>query len=298
VDKSVKTAIEKHPRLIRYTICFPLDRADPRRDNEEWFMDKWEQQVEKWKRLARARGMSVEFDYWGEHELLTRLSREEHRGRFFFWFHRELLSNRWFQARLDEAIVGAGPRYTPALHVNLSIARLFDGLGRTTAFFERLGAQVASVQQTYRSISRPHGELSVEEYSRLRQAMQDISTLTRFDQEHADPIDWTQLQRVVATAYAEASNWAEKIEHAARERVQAASAARQTTQQEIRSTVMASDVRQFMRALSALEDSIQEDETRLTNVPALLLVGAAGTGKTHLFCDVAGQRLRQQGVSL
>jgi len=31
----------------------------------------------------------------------------------------------------------------------------------------------------------------------------------------------------------------------------------------------------------------------LANVPALLLVGDAGTGKTHLFCDVADQRLKR-----
>jgi hypothetical protein len=82
--------------------------------------------------------VAVEFECWGEQFVLTRLSLEEHRGRFFFWFHQELFSNRWFQERLDEAITG--PRYTPDLNVDLPIARLFDGLGRTTAFFERLDA--------------------------------------------------------------------------------------------------------------------------------------------------------------
>ena len=154
VDELVRTALEKHPRLVRYIICFPLDRADPRREKEQWFMDRWHQHVGKWKRWAQEKGMSVEFDFWGEHDLLLRLSQEEHRGRFFFWFHRELFSDGWFQGRLDEAVAGAGPRYTPELNVDLPIARLFDGLGRTTAFFERLDAEVLSVKQTYRSISR------------------------------------------------------------------------------------------------------------------------------------------------
>ena len=30
LDKSVKTAIEKHPRLVRYHVCVPLDRPDAR----------------------------------------------------------------------------------------------------------------------------------------------------------------------------------------------------------------------------------------------------------------------------
>jgi hypothetical protein len=30
IDKSVKTALDKHPRLTRYVVCLPFDRADPR----------------------------------------------------------------------------------------------------------------------------------------------------------------------------------------------------------------------------------------------------------------------------
>src|SRR5947209_7590252 len=30
ISESVKTALEKHPRLTSYTICLPIDRQDPR----------------------------------------------------------------------------------------------------------------------------------------------------------------------------------------------------------------------------------------------------------------------------
>lgn len=42
LEDSFKNAFEKHPRLVRYYICIPLDRADPRIENEKWFMDKWD----------------------------------------------------------------------------------------------------------------------------------------------------------------------------------------------------------------------------------------------------------------
>ena len=45
-------------------------------------MDNWNRQVEKWKRWTEAKEMAVELEYWGEHELLTRLSLEEHRAVF------------------------------------------------------------------------------------------------------------------------------------------------------------------------------------------------------------------------
>jgi hypothetical protein len=294
VDESVKTALEKHSRLTKYTICFPLERADPRRDKEQWFMDKWNHNVAKWKGWAQTKGMSVEFDYWGEHDMLLRLSKEEHRGRFLFWFHQELLSDYWFQGRLDEAIAGAGPRYTPALNVNLPIAHLFDGLGRTTAFFERLRVQVTAVKQIYKSLSRYHPKQQGEEPQQLAPYMQEFLGLTQFQQENVDLIDWTRLQRVVVAVYNEVNNWEEKLEQVKREQAQSTFETKQLTQQDMKSTVSASECRQLMRALRSLERSIQEDETRLTNTPALLIVGEAGTGKTHLFCDIAHHRQKQR----
>jgi hypothetical protein len=138
LDKSVKYAIEKHPRLTRYIICLPIDRQDPRIKKQKWFMEKWDDYVRKWQTWVQKKGMAVEFSYWGEHEIWERLSREEHRGRYFFWFNKELFSQTWFENRIKETIANVGPRYTPELNVELTIARLFDGLGRTSEFYNRI----------------------------------------------------------------------------------------------------------------------------------------------------------------
>lgn len=50
-------------------------------------------------------------------------------------------------------------------------------------------------------------------------------------------------------------------------------------------------LRELMRNLDTLQSFAQSSEARLSNVPALLLVGDAGQGKTHLFCDVAERRV-------
>src|SRR5207247_10133638 len=91
--------------------------------------------VEKWSSWAGERQMSVEFEYWGHHEIFVRLSQEEHRGRYFFWFNKEAFTEQWFEGRVAEALAAAGPRYTPELNVNLPVARAFEGLSRTEAFF-------------------------------------------------------------------------------------------------------------------------------------------------------------------
>ena len=76
--------------------------------------------------------MTVDFVYWGGHELLERLSRCEHAGRARFWFGSPAMDPDWFAQRLDEAVASAGPRHTPELHVGLPIAGEFEAFGGRT----------------------------------------------------------------------------------------------------------------------------------------------------------------------
>ena len=138
IDESVKNAIEKHPRLTKYTICLPIDRPDPRVKGQESVMDKWNNHVKKWQKWSLVKGLKVEFPYWGEHQIWERLSKEEHRGRYLFWFNQQFFSNRWFDNNLKEVLENAGPRYSQELNVELPIARLFEGLGRTDSFYQEI----------------------------------------------------------------------------------------------------------------------------------------------------------------
>ena len=49
-------------------------------------------------------------------------------------------------------------------------------------------------------------------------------------------------------------------------------------------------LRQLAHALSEVRDFSANIDSRLANIPALLIVGPAGTGKTHLLCDAATHR--------
>ena len=128
-------------------MCLPTDRQDPRIQKKKSFMDKWNEHIQIWKRWSSAKGMTVVFEYWGEHEFSTRLSQEEHRGRFYFWFHLDLFSHEWFRNRIDEAIVNVGPRYSPELDVQLPIAHLFHALGKTQEFTERAKKYLKNVRK-------------------------------------------------------------------------------------------------------------------------------------------------------
>src|SRR5574337_252409 len=115
LDESIRTATEKHPRLVRYFVCVPLDRPDARIDGRKSAKERWDEHVEKWTRWALNKGMAIEFVYWGSHELLERLALSQHVGRLRFWFDVRGFDGAWFSARLDEALQTAGPRYTPEI---------------------------------------------------------------------------------------------------------------------------------------------------------------------------------------
>jgi hypothetical protein len=93
IDDSVRTALEKHPLLKQYTVCLPVDRPDPRRDDQTSFLDRWNERVGKWEAWATAKAMAVTFVFWGDHEIGLRLTGEAHRGRLFYWFNQEKLRN-------------------------------------------------------------------------------------------------------------------------------------------------------------------------------------------------------------
>ena len=126
IDDSVKRALDKHPRLTKYTVCLPIDLPDSREDNQESARDKWNHRVANWEKLATEKGMSVTFEYWNQSEIASRLSDEQRRGRHWFWFNEERFSNSWFADEVSEAVANARGRYTPDLNVDLPIRAKFD----------------------------------------------------------------------------------------------------------------------------------------------------------------------------
>ena len=56
LDHSVKTALDKHPNLVRYYVCIPRDRSDARHPNKMSEMDRWHHRVCKWEGMGKRAG--------------------------------------------------------------------------------------------------------------------------------------------------------------------------------------------------------------------------------------------------
>jgi hypothetical protein len=296
LDSSVKTALSKHPKLVKYFICVPLDRPDARIEGRRSAKERWDDHVTKWQGWAFEIGMTVEFVYWGSHELLERLSRPEHVGRVRLFFDVRRFDAAWFGARLDEALQTAGPRYTPEIHVDLPIAKELDAFGRTDTFFSRVKAGARNIRRQLRHVeyaqSKPELEAVQGSISDLLARVRSI--LASFEAIAVDPIGALALKRI-AEEIAAVESISDEIQSAL-----LLDQERQSKPSSRSSKTMASSNssphRELRYALSSLDNDLYsnrrdlERSHELAECKLVLLTGTAGTGKTHLLCDVARQR--------
>ena len=302
VDSSVKRALEKHPNLCQYTICMATDRSDPRREGETSFLDHWNKRVNKWEGWATEKGMCVQFCYWGTHEIIERLLRNERRGMHLFWFNKELFTPTWFQQRLEEVIDAVGPRYTPKLNVQLPLSAAFEALSRSPNFF-------ASFQKAYGEIGKEWSKgflkpieidapQQVENF--YKQLEQIIQTAKNYDKPGIEPIDWS----LMGCQLREALKYGSDIDYLLTEELhhsESCETGKRTTEEPSKREHL-NHARYYLRRiedkLMAFKAFVESDIARLASQPAMLLVGAAGTGKTHMFSDAAKHHVQTDSPAI
>lgn len=315
LDKSVKTALDKHPRLVRYYVCVPLDRPDARIEGRRSAMERWDSRVTKWSKWATSRKMNVDFFYWGNHELLQRLTSPEWISKLHFWFGIRAFDQTWFNARMDEAIRSAGPRYTPDVHVELSITSKFEAIGRTKKFFENLKALARPIRRnlshlesiSVRGASVPHieqdfsiGSSSVDDLPSIIKAVADpcYRVLAGLG-ENLEPIGLLRFKQLIDEIDV-ALAASDTLEQSLSEMEKSVDNQRPKRNPEGTSSPYSTNpfrngrrnLNELNRALSDFRDALVDAET-FAGARLMLLTGRAGTGKTHLLCDITRTRIQE-----
>lgn len=304
IDKSVKNALDKHPKLRRYYVCVPLDLPDARIDGQQSARQKWNNHVKKWVGWALEDGMNVEFVYWGSHELITRLlAAPKNVGLVRFWFDTKVFDETWFEARFKEARKTAGPRYTPEINVELPIIDDFEAFGRTVHFFDGLKTHARGIRDKLRSFNYKCSESSVEapDFSSLisqitsltEQILSDLSSMK------VQPVGELPFQKIFTQAVA-ANEVIEKFDKLLYTYKKEYDTKKENQKGDKRqSTYSVNPFQELQYRLIALKQEIRdlseslENANRLTSSNILLLTGGAGTGKTHLLCDIADRRTKE-----
>ena len=299
LDGSIETAIDKHPRLVRYYVCIPRDRSDARLPNQKSEMDRWNEHVAKWEGWAQDRGMNVRFEWWGSSELIDKLSREEHTGRRFFWFGQHEFTQNWFALHLDELVRAARPRYTPEVHVDLPIARDMERFSRSASAFDEVKSHSLSVRREHDSLlfaqrSPDKGAQDLELDGLSSATSKVLDALAQLEASPVGHIQYSEIAEATDKAYVEATQVLEHIWRLQREekpRTGGALASSGYYVDPLRN--VHSYVLRLQMALQQVADACNRANA-LANSQLLLLNGDGGTGKTHLLCDFATRRIQSQ----
>lgn len=295
LDESVRTAIDKHPKLTRYFVCVPLDRPDARVESQKSAMDRWRNRLTKWQKwTTKSLGREVEFVWWGSSELLEILARPEHIGRVFFWFNKRYFDDSWFNSRLNEAIQAAGPRYTPELHVELPIALDLDCFGRTDASINAVKARAIPIRRTSSRLipaakqdRSPHASI-VSLRNAIDAVLQCFSKLAPAPAAELPYQAASESVRKAALAAEEHREWLSKQaqEYDAQHPEEAG-------HRRARRNPFSDGIHHVRRLQTELHSTLKAllHAHKLGNTDLMILKGVAGTGKTHLLCDYTQRRL-------
>ncbi|MBO8134122.1 hypothetical protein [Dickeya fangzhongdai] len=277
LKESFETALKTHPSLTKYYICIPLDRQDPRRKDQDWFMDKWNKKVAEWIQYAKGLGRDISIEYWGSSELIHRLSQENNAGRSHFWFSTEELTERWFCEQVEESTKNLGKRYTPELNVELDIARNFDAISRNSDFYKIVHKHfhdfLAKLNKfAERSIHHSGNNTS----EKFKCWISDVKDCFVPEDRGLEQFDINLLLSYIDNI----SKYLSDFEH---EFIDNSDKGNDDLKYQVSNA---------WQAISDFSDFINGPMLKLANTPLMILSGEAGIGKSHLLADVANNRIK------
>ncbi|MEG0915525.1 MAG: hypothetical protein RSF68_00780 [Myroides sp.] len=308
LDESFKTAFVKHPNLIKYYICVPLDRPDPRitiakgkrkGQTVNHLMDKWNTKVAEWEGFAKSNNRTVEFEFWGNSEIFERLSKKENEGKLYYWFGNEEFSDEWFNQKLEENIKNLDKRYTPELNFELPIAKIFDGISRDKYFNEQFNSYLDDLLKHYRKAVNHINEVKVKGH-----IDKIASTISAFRQqcEQINYVEISTIDNAGLTSLLE--NVKENSDNLIQKLYEIDSALKKVKKEkryENDTNKFSWDIELFRKLNSSIyefSEFLNGTTVRLSNNPFLLLIGEAGIGKSHLLADVAVKRADRKQFSI
>lgn len=195
----------------------------------------------------------------------------------------------------------AGARYTPEIHVDLPESLVFEGLGRTDIFFDRIHMLYGQLcrkrnkAKSYDNLRQDYPSI-VQSLEALHRSIDSLAAVLReVDDEDFSEINFPNISTLSEQAKSDAydclteiRNEKDSIETSVLEEPQAmhlVQSDRSIAPEAHNEVSQLLDIVQKIHSFSTSISAIAADKK------ALLLMGSAGTGKTHLFCDVSERRL-------
>ncbi|MFL6386704.1 MAG: hypothetical protein ACJ71U_04390 [Terriglobales bacterium] len=203
------------------------------------------------------------------------------------------IDSNWFKAQWVQAKSRAGKRYTPELDISLPIYEFFESLGQDKAFFDRLQELSANFEKAKKEISRDTLATKAANENSLPKLLDESLAIIRSFSEMRSKAPVELVINPVCKAFQETSHALELLTSELR----AAESPKESVDRS-RFEYRIEKVREAQQALMNIEDFLTGPQGRVANARKLLMLGAAGSGKTHLFCEMTARRIAQDLPSL
>ena len=279
LDASVSAALTHHADLRRYVIALPCDLTGPRNvargkiSQGSWAT--WERSKTRWLHWASERKMRVEFVLWTASTLRDRLAQPDAAGLIQYWFNETAFTSAWFEEHLQRAIDGLEERFHPEDHVDVSAQKVIR-------FVARRGIEGSPIKQKFEELRRfglpssfleresdASGELLNTVDAELVSILAIEHQLSTSAWQLWRPTEWSQSVRQMMESIRPlfAANDPEKASDSERYRRQW--------------------VFDLTSKLAALEGELGSLQMSAERERALIVIGSAGSGKSHLFARIA-----------
>ncbi len=295
---SVKRVVRDRRRTVVLTFVISTNLTTGNRGGRVRSQrDRYNDAVVGWKRdISGAK--DIDFFLVQESDLLDLLARPEHRGRQWFWWNQPVFTPAWFEARFQDQAASAQSKYRPDLQVDLPIQVDIDALGfdaGVVAEFEDLRRQVAKEAGKLRLVPSGPPDLA----DALGDVLAAAAALTPLasnwivspDRREADH---TRLIDAIRT-FIEKASTAEGIEReiraTARETTSKPSRRRETLAPTVSDVPRSYAYLRLREAATDILDWLESPKGEALRRGCYFLVGAAGSGKTHLFLDAVRRGL-------
>lgn len=292
VDESVKRAIDNHPKLEKYYVAIPVDRPDGKGKGKS-MLQKWQEYVTSWKKYALAKKMNVSFEYWGKYELENRLKLSTNEGLVYYFFNETEVTDSWLTAKNQESICALGGRYTPELNFKLPFVDFLNGFNRNQNFITQINGYYEDVLEKYQRTY--HNKKKDELKEPISNLLKAVTTFKAFYESlifsgiHTIPFEAIQdkleeVEDAVQTIENQYNAWRDEHEKNKKEGGERVDYHFRLFHNELH------DIQTLRSAIHQFSRFINSEVCALANNPYMVLVGAAGIGKSHILADIVSER--------
>ncbi len=290
IKKSIQTAMQIRPRIVRYIVCIPRDLGSITRKGRKTEDLRWNELIE----TLNSQFPSLIIDLWNEARLVTELQKPSSAGIFRFWFGKSEISEEsaWFSFRKSKNS-WLSTKYVPELNT-------FGEIDNCISAFLGDAAQRNDLKQTFKDLIAlcENLEFAISELISIcgendPQLSNALSTtqnqFAHIQNESCKILSWINNETTVSISFDESTFWinSESIIEFLKE-----------SKEEYNHYFHFSEITKILRNFEKIDiQNALGVVGRGNSRKSLLFLGEPGTGKTHGVAAEA-EKLFQDGYHI